>query len=88
VAYEKKGDLGQAEASFSNALSIESDDCKRLQAAWEARGRVRQALGKTAEARTDFDRCRELSTTTPEGKQCLRALSQLGAGGAKSPPVM
>ncbi len=86
VAYEKMGDLGQAVASFSNALSIESDDCKRLQAAWEARGRVRQALGKTAEARTDFDRCRELSTTTPEGKQCLRALSQLGAGGAKSPP--
>lgn len=87
VAYEKKGDLGQAEASFSNALSVESDDCKRLQAAWEARGRVRQALGKTAEARTDFDRCKELSTATPEGKQCLRALSQLGAGGAKSPPI-
>lgn len=89
VAYEKKGDLGQAEQNLSSALSIQTEngECERLQAAYEARGRVRQALGKTAEARTDFNRCKELSTTTLEGKQCLRALSQLGVGGAKSPPL-
>jgi Tfp pilus assembly protein PilF len=87
VALEKKGDLAAAEQSFTNAVSVDDENCRRLQDAWEARGRVRQALGKTADAKADFDRCREISTVTQTGKLCLRALSQLGAGGAKAPSV-
>ncbi len=87
VALEKKGDLASAEQSFTNAVSVDDDNCRRLQDAWEARGRVRQSLGKTADAKADFDRCREISTETQTGKVCLRALSQLGAGGVKAPSV-
>lgn len=87
VAFEKKGDLASAEQSLTNAVSVEDDNCRKLQDAWEARGRVRQALGKSADAKADFEKCREISTATPAGKECLRALSQLGAGGAKAPSV-
>lgn len=92
MAFEKKGDLNRAEENLSSALSVDAEECKTLQAAWEARGRVRQSLGRAADARADFDRCRELAPGTKEGKQCAKALAQLGtgqlgAGGVKSPPV-
>lgn len=85
VAFEKKGDLGQAEQSLTNALSVEDESCKNLQDAWEARGRVRRAMGKAGEAKVDYEKCREISAKTKTGKECLRVLAQIGAGGAKAP---
>ncbi len=74
IAYEKKGDLHQAEESFSRAVSVDAPECRDLQDAWEARGHVRAKLGKDAEAKVDFERCREISRETPTGRMCTRAL--------------
>lgn len=88
VAYEKKGDYGNAEASLTQAVSIEVDECKAMQDAWEARARVRLKLGKVSEAREDYQRCRELSGDTPTGKLCVKQLGTIVApapGGAAGP---
>lgn len=75
VAFEKKGELGPAENSFTSALTADPA-CGDLQDAFEARGRVRLRLGKAAEARQDFERCREISSETATGKQCVRQLAR------------
>jgi Tfp pilus assembly protein PilF len=77
MAYEKKQDFAQAEASLTNAIASDSPDCQRLQDAWEARGRVRMRLGKTAEARADYEKCKELASEAKTGKACI---AMLGAG--------
>ncbi len=100
VAYEKRGDLANAETSFGNAVSVESDMCKKLQDAWEGRARVRMKLGKIAEAREDYEKCRELSSETATGKICVKQLGTIvapasapgggapsGTGGATSAPT-
>lgn len=75
VAYEKKGELALAESSFTNAVQVDNPDCQNLQDAWEARGRIRVRLGKTADARADFERCKEISVETPTGKKCFQELT-------------
>ncbi|HRG96464.1 MAG TPA: hypothetical protein PLR99_09460 [Polyangiaceae bacterium] len=80
LAYEKKADLARAEASFSSALAVESPDCQSLQDAWDARGRVRLRLGRAADAKTDFERCREISPKTPTGALCAKAAASLTGG--------
>jgi Tfp pilus assembly protein PilF len=77
VAYERKGDLAAAEQSLTNALEVESPDCKNLQDAWEERAQVRMRLGKLADARADFQKCREISTETLAGKACVDALARI-----------
>ena len=74
VAYERKGDLAQAEASFTSAVSVDSPSCINLQDAWEARARVRMKLGKVADAKTDFEKCRDISAESSTGKNCVKAL--------------
>jgi Tfp pilus assembly protein PilF len=75
IAFERKGDYSQAEQSFTQALSVERPDCQSLQDAWEGRGRVRVRLGKIAEARADFERCRDLSGESVTGKMCTQQLA-------------
>jgi type IV pilus assembly protein PilF len=79
IAFEKKGDLVQAEKVLTDAVSVESPDCQNLQDAWEARARVRMKLGKIADGRADFQRCREISADSVTGKSCG---SMLGSDGA------
>lgn len=79
VAYEKKGELGTAEQSFTNALTADPL-CEDLQDAWEARARVRVKLGKASEAREDYAKCSEISKETDTGKVCVRELGKLGNG--------
>jgi type IV pilus assembly protein PilF len=74
VAWEKRGELDKAEQSFTNAVNVDSPDCQDLQDAWEARARVRLKLGKTADARQDFERCRDIAADSPVGKSCAQAL--------------
>jgi Tfp pilus assembly protein PilF len=80
AAYEKKGDLAQAESSLTAALSVDNPECQRMQVAWDLRGRVRKKLGKESDASSDFEKCRELAAETPTGRGCARQL------GAKAPP--
>jgi type IV pilus assembly protein PilF len=77
IAYERKGDLAAAEQSLTNALSVDAIDCKSLQDAWGARARVREGLGKTADARADFEKCRDISVETRAGKACVGALARM-----------
>lgn len=72
VAYEKKGDLAQAESSLTEAVQVDSPDCQELQDAWYERGVVRMKLGKNADGCADLARCRELSADTDVGKQCVQ----------------
>lgn len=81
VAYEKRGDWARAEASFTDALSVDSPECRSLQDAWEARGRVRSRLGRASEAREDFEHCKEISGETTAGKSCARAMGAAPAKG-------
>ena len=74
VAYEMKGDLAAAEQSLSTAVGVDAPECKTLQAAWQARARVRSRLGKTADARADLEKCRDISAETLAGKACVEAL--------------
>ncbi|MGA2448633.1 MAG: tetratricopeptide repeat protein [Polyangiaceae bacterium] len=77
VAYQRQGDWPAAEQSFTNALSVDSPDCKTMQDAWAERGRTRARLGKVGEARADFTRCRDLYVDSPEGKACGDDLARL-----------
>jgi type IV pilus assembly protein PilF len=74
LAYEKKGDLAQAETSLSTAVQVQSTDCQNLQDAWEELGRVRAKLGKADDARVDFQRCKEISIESPSGRRCIQLL--------------
>jgi type IV pilus assembly protein PilF len=74
LAYEKKGDLSAAETSLNNAVQVQSTDCQNLQDAWEELGRVRAKLGKADDARTDFERCKEISIESPSGRRCVQLL--------------
>ncbi|NOU29812.1 MAG: tetratricopeptide repeat protein [Polyangiaceae bacterium] len=77
AAYEKKNDLNQAEQSYSRAVEVDAPECKNLQDAWEARGRVRARLGRVEEARADFGRCKEVAGDTKLGRACTVALTKL-----------
>jgi len=74
---DKKNDLTAAEKSFSDGLAVESPECQALQDSWEGRGRARAKLGRDADAKKDFERCRELSKETATGKQCEVELQAL-----------
>jgi Tfp pilus assembly protein PilF len=84
VAYEKKGDLANAEQSFTSALQVDSPDCQNLQDAWRARGEVRFKLGHTGEACGDVGKCHDLSGTTQAGKVCGELLKACPAKGVTS----
>lgn len=75
-AEERKGDLSTAEGDYTRALDVEAPECKQLQDAWEARGRVRTKLGRTEEAQADYLKCKDISSETRLGKTCMVALRQ------------
>jgi len=77
VAWEEKKDFTQAEQSLTSAVTVDSPDCQALQDAWQARGRVRNKLGRTADARADLEKCRDLSPETKAGKDCVQMLAAL-----------
>jgi type IV pilus assembly protein PilF len=77
VAYEKKGDLAAAEQSLSHALAVDAPECRSLQDAWQVRGEVRVALGRPEDAKSDFERCDQLSSETVAGERCAEGLTRL-----------
>jgi len=76
VAFETKGDLASAEQALTAAVGVDAPECKALQAAWEARARVRSKLGKVEDARADLEKCRDISAETSAGKACVEALAR------------
>lgn len=78
VAFDKKGDLGQAETSFTQAVQVESPDCQALQDAWQGRGEVRLKQNKKDDACQDLARCREISEQTAAGKACVQSMTKAG----------
>lgn len=70
IAYEQLREFENAEAELSRALGIERPECQALQDAWEARGNVRQRLGRLEDARDDFERCVEIGPDTRTGRRC------------------
>lgn len=87
LAYEKKGDFTGAEESFTSAVTVADPNCENLQDAWEARGSVRLRLGKKAEARQDFEKCRDISTETATGKACIQKLAAIPTSKAEVSPL-
>jgi len=83
VGFERRGDATQAEESFTAAVTADPQ-CAELQDAWEARARVRVRLGKSAEARADYQKCIDISKQTKTGQLCAQELAKLtgptGAG--------
>jgi len=79
IAYEKKKDLAQAEASLSRALAVTDPGCQALQDAWWARARVRLGQGKHDLARTDLEKCRDLYAESETGKSCVAGLAAMPA---------
>ena len=77
VAYALKGDLVDADQSLTRAVSVDSPDCRNLQDAWGERARVRVRLGRAADARADFEKCRDLSAETLTGKGCVEGLARM-----------
>jgi len=77
IAYEKRGDLAAAEEALTNAVSVAAPECKNLQDAWQERAFVRMKLGRTADARADFEKCRDISAESRAGKACVEELARI-----------
>jgi type IV pilus assembly protein PilF len=77
LAWEKKGALDKAETELSNAVEPADPACRNLQDAYEARGRVRERIGRKSLAKRDYELCAQLSTATPAGKTCFAAYRRL-----------
>lgn len=71
-AFEKKGELARAEGELTQALTTDRPECQQLQDAWEARGNVRQRLGRNSEAGADFAKCSELGPRSKTGQRCAQ----------------
>lgn len=76
VAWEQKKDFAQSEQALTQAVSA-GGACEKLQDAWAVRGRVRNKLGKSADARADLEKCRDLAPATQTGKDCVSQLAAL-----------
>ena len=76
-AHERKKQLTEALDAYTRALETEAPACKALQDAYLGRGRVLTKLGRGADAKADLKKCRELSLTTPAGKECSSILANL-----------
>ena len=74
LALEKKGDLDAARQAFSQAVETNRPECQLLQDAFEARARVYSKSKNCELARGDWERCRDLSPSTPAGLRCVASL--------------
>jgi type IV pilus assembly protein PilF len=77
VAYERRGDLASAEQALTDAVSVDAPACKNLQDAWLERAEVRMKLARVADAKADFEKCRDISPDTLAGKNCVDALGKM-----------
>lgn len=76
LAYEKRREHTSAAEALTRALETQAPGCNSLQAAFAARARVELRLGNQDSARTDLERCVELSRKTDAGKECSSMLQK------------
>ncbi len=77
LAYEKKGDFRSARDFFTRTVETDRPECKGLQDGYSARARVSVRLGEADEAKGDLERCRQLGSDTPTGRECAAAAARL-----------
>jgi Tfp pilus assembly protein PilF len=76
LAYEKRHEDVAAVESLTRALETQAPGCNSLQEAFAARARIELRLGNQDSARTDLERCAELSRKTIAGKECSSMLQK------------
>jgi tetratricopeptide (TPR) repeat protein len=69
-------DFERAEQSLTAAVEADKR-CDVFQDAWQLRGEARMNLGNREDARSDFERCVELSPKSDAGQACRRFLAAL-----------
>lgn len=77
LAYEKKGEHAAARQALTRTVSIDKGGCDRIQAAFQARGRVLTRLGERRLAMQDLQTCHTLERTSLEGEACAKELRAL-----------
>lgn len=76
VAYERRREDTAAAEALTRALETQAPGCNSLQDAFAARARIELRLGNQDAARTDLERCVELSRKTGAGKECSSMLQK------------
>jgi type IV pilus assembly protein PilF len=77
LAYERRHEDTLASETLTRALETQAPGCNNLQDAVAARARVELRLGNADSARTDLERCVELSRKTSAGQECSSMLQKL-----------
>jgi type IV pilus assembly protein PilF len=77
LAYERSNEVALARDAFTQALETQAPGCNALQDAFAGRARTHMKTGQLDAARTDLERCLELSKKTAAGKECNSLLGKL-----------
>jgi type IV pilus assembly protein PilF len=76
LAYERRHEDTAASETLTRALETQAPGCNSLQDAFAARARVELRMGNQEAARSDLQRCAELSGKTNAGKECSSMLQK------------
>ena len=76
LAYERRREDTPAAEALTRALETQAPGCNSLQDAFAARARVELRMGNQEAAKTDLQRCVELSGKTIAGKECSSMLQK------------
>jgi Tfp pilus assembly protein PilF len=76
LAYERRREDTAAAETLTRALETQAPGCNGLQDAFAARARVELRAGNQDAARSDLQRCVELSGKTITGKECSSMLQK------------
>ena len=76
IAYERRREDTAAAETLTRALETQAPGCNSLQEAYAARARIELRLGDRDAARSDLERCTELSRKTDAGKECSSMLQK------------
>ncbi len=74
LAHERRREDTAAAEALTRALETQAPGCNGLQEAYAARGRIELRLGNQDAARTDLERCVQLSPKALAGKECSSML--------------
>lgn len=77
LAYERKQDAAAAAEAFTRAVGVQDTGCQNLQVAYAGRARALLRVGRSADARSDLQRCVQLDKRTDAGRECGALLAKL-----------
>lgn len=76
LAYERRHEDTAAAETLTRALETQAPGCNGLQDAYAARARLETRAGNADAAKSDLERCAELSRKTDIGKECSSMLQK------------